>query len=232
MKILYYIIKKYYLFSILSIVFCILCSSAILYLHEKNRTDIQLIDNLNNLINNQASVIHIPSGWEIIPDHICDNISDYSISFAQSNYLQRQIIYNFKIHDISFCISKISDIDWTLYHTIIMIVILLVVSSICIMLFFVIKMYLFSKIWKQIFDIQTMIKTDNYTITKKNRSFLLSEIIVNIKNVENLKLAISKEFHETFIALENEISIKLIEKKIPELVIQEFQNLNSILKEF
>lgn len=232
MKILFYIIKKYYLFSILSIVFCILCSSIILYLHEKNRTDIQLVDNLNNLINNQASVIHIPSGWEIIPDHACDSISDYNITFAQTNYLQRQIIYNFKIHDISFCIAKITNIEWTLYHTMVMIVILLVITGICIMLFFVIKMYLFSKIWKHIFEIQTMIKTDNYTITKKNKSFLLSDIISNIKEVESLKIAISKEFQETFISLENEISIKLIEKKIPEFAIQEFQNLNTILKVF
>ena len=232
MKILFNIIKKYSLFSILSIVFCILCSSIILYLHEKNRTDILLIDNLNNLINNQASVIHIPSGWEIIPDHACDSISDYNITFAQSNYLQRQIIYNFKIHDISFCIAKITNIEWTLYHTMVMIVILLVITGICIMLFFVIKMYLFSKIWKQIFDIQTMIKTDDYTNIKKNRSFLLSEIILNIKDVDTLKLAISKEFYETFRALENDISIKLIEKKIPEFAIQEFQNLNVILKEY
>lgn len=224
------LIQNYFTVSVLCFFTIVLVALGLIFLHEKNRTDMQLIEDVQELIKNQERLIHIPHGWEIEAENTCLQHHKQTLSYTIKQGIQRKIVYPYTHHDTKFCISKQLPIQWTVYHNVLLIIIGGVTIGFWILLFFVIQMYVFARIWKYIVQIQHVCKSTEFEHTSIVALQNLEHILITYKQSPRIHKMLQSEFQLVFKQLQIDIQFHVEQKKIPDICYREFLHLYKTLQ--
>ncbi len=221
MKFIITLIQNYISIAIVSIILIVVVFGAVLFLYEKNRAEMQLLEAVKDFIQYQNQLIQIPQGWDIEADYSCLQSKHYSMQFVKQNGLYRKIVYPYTYHDTSFCISKQVLIQWTIYHNLM----LLIVTIVCVGFW----VLLYSRVWKYIVHIQHVCKSADFEYTHNLGLIRLQEMLQMYHEKKHIKAMLYKEFAVVFAQLKNDIGFNLEQKKIPDTCYQEFLQIYNML---
>ncbi|HOS85068.1 MAG TPA: hypothetical protein PK199_09150 [Bacteroidales bacterium] len=229
MQKVFYVLIRYKKIAIFCSITCIVFASTLLFLHEVQRADIQLLEHVQELVDRQKFIIHIPQGWEIEGESNCLQQSHYSISYINNQGVFRKIIYPYIHHDTKFCISKQIAVQWTLYHTITIATIGIVSIIFWILLYYVLTMFVYARIWKYIVHIQRMCKGDFFDSSDTQIIKKLTYILNMYQSQNAIQKALQTEFASSFKQIHSDLHFYFEQKKIPDTWYREFKNLYELL---
>lgn len=229
MQKVFYVLTRYKKIAILCSIASIVLAGTLLFFHEVHRSDILLIEHVQDLVIQQKQLIHIPHGWEIEANSNCLQQTNYSISFHFDQELYRKIIYPYVHHDTKFCISKQTAIAWSIYHSFTIAIITLVCIGFWILLYYVLSMFLFARTWKLIVHIQHMCTSESIEKTNTETLAQLIYILGMYQSQPAVYKTLHSEFSATFKQLHSDLQFHIEQKKIPDICYREFKNLFTAL---
>lgn len=223
------IFKHYCSYAIILGLF--VCGSLMLaaYFYHITKTDLALINSItedfhSSVLNDQ----NLPYGWTKTAYGSCESFDTPFLLSYDDNALFSRVIY---VHAGGECLSKKQQLLWTLYDVFFIVSAILAIILLLVLSFFVLRMFIISRIWKLLVMVDFHLKDDvlrlevyNEKLIKKTNSILLYAV-----GIQKLSQLFRKEYttiRESIVHYATEI---LSQKKAPEAYLRELTNCINIL---
>jgi len=224
MKLIFSVFNRFRIFAITCISAGILLVLVGNLYYQTIKTDQYLWTSLSAFMHSHVKDINdLPLGWEVVPLKEQIMKDEVKIEFHNDSYLSRQISSSVKIGNEYVTLTKHQDLLWSKYDVLFVVAIVFVLISIFILLFYVLKMFLISHVWKSLVSVERVfnkesieINTVLFTGFKK-----LNKAVAFAKQNKYLQKLFEDEYSFVINRLIQDIDFAFEQKKVPEQHAQE-----------